>query len=283
MTKVEDLSVVICGIIRDSEKCLKKNIPSIMEICAYFGDYKIVIYENGSIDRTKEILNEWHLTVPDHVYILTGESSDFPIQAYGGIRPNPFFSSYRIMKMVSLRNNYLDYVEERGWEPDYLIVVDLDVARIDPDGVLSSFKCKENWDAVTAYGYSLSPKLRKRYHDTYALTEYGDEGNPQTEKKILELADKYGNLKSSDDWIRVYSAFGGLAIYRYDAIKGLRYQLIKNPDERVEVKCEHYSICKQMNGRGFDKIYINPAMTLKYQDVTWEIVLKWFKRKVSRC
>ena len=168
-----------------------------------------------------------------------------------------------------------------GWSADYLVVVDLDVAKISADSILSSFD-REDWDAVTAFGYSTSPKLKRRYHDTYALTEFGDEANPQSEEKIVKLAEKYAKLKSEDSWIRVFSAFGGLAIYRFECIRGMRYKVMENNDPRVQVRCEHYSIYHQMKQRGFDKVYINPAMSIKYQDLTLRIIYNSTKRLINR-
>ena len=160
-------------------------------------------------------------------------------------------------------------------------MVDLDVARICLDGILSSFESKLEWDAVTALGYSIGPNLKRRYHDTYALTLYGEEMFPQTEQKVRSLAGLYSVLNGYGAWMRVFSAFGGLTIYRYDAVKGIRYAYpsLNNDDERVEVRCEHYSLYKQMVERGYDRVFINPAMTLKYQDLSMMIILNSLKRK----
>ena len=177
----------------------------------------------------------------------------------------------------------MEYIEKQKWEADYLIVVDLDVARICLDGILSSFESKLDWEAVTASGYSIGPNLKRRYHDTYALTLYGEEEFPQTEEKVKSLAGLYSVLKGYGTWMRVFSAFGGLAIYRYDAVKGLRYAYpsLNNDDDKVEVRCEHYSLYKQMAERGYNKVYINPTMILKYQDLNFMIVFNSLKRKLG--
>ena len=273
-------SIIICSIVRNAEKGLKRNIPVIEKLCGSFQEYKVFVYENDSTDRTKELLTAWQERAPKHVFVSlnnTDARKTIPsAKEVGAV--NPFYSKRRIAKMVALRNHYLDYIETHCWSADYLMVVDLDVAQLYLDGILSSFESDREWDAVAAYGYSLSPKLRWRYHDTYALTEYGDEVNPQTEQKIKALADSYRGICCSKEWKRVYAAFGGLAIYRFEVVKGLRYQLLDNADERVEVKCEHYSIYKQMADRGFDKVYINPQMKLKYQDITWKIIINSIKR-----
>lgn len=282
MIDLKNRKIVVCGIVRDAENGLKKNIPVVNGICSCFEDYKVVIYENNSKDGSKHVLKKWHDSDNNHVFVIM-ENCDRErvVPSQKEVKCNPFFSSQRIAKMASLRNKYLQYVEDKGWYPDYLMVVDLDVASINHNAILSSFRDDIEWDAVTAFGYSTSPKLTKRYHDTYALTEYGDEDKPQTEEKIQLLADKYGKLKVTDNWIRVFSAFGGLAIYRYEAIKGLRYRVIENNDKRVEVKCEHYSICQQMRKKGGDRIYINPAMVVKYQDLSLRLIINTIRRKLK--
>lgn len=268
-------SVIICSIVRNAEKGLIKNIPIIDELCKHFIDYKIIVYENDSIDGTKNLLLQWKNRNPEKIHIsINNTDASKTIPKAIDVNGNPFFSVKRIEKMVHLRNHYMEYIEKYNWKADYIIVVDLDVAQLNLQGILSSFAAKNEWDAVTAFGYSTSPKFRRRYHDTYALTLWGDEDAPQTEEKIKRLADEFGNIDFTKKWIRVFSAFGGLAIYKYDAIYGLRYQLINNEDARVEVKCEHYSIYKQMKERGYDNVYINPSMILKYQNVTLNLILK---------
>lgn len=278
MKEISSKTIIICSIVRDAETGLKNNIPVIDKLCSLFKDYRIYVYENDSKDKTKEILKEWHSQSPEKIHISINDvDATKTIPTDQKMTVNPFFSRKRIGKMVNIRNNYIRYIKEQNWEADYIMVVDMDVAQLFLDGILSSFKSDIQWDAVTAFGYSTSPKLRRRYHDTYALTMWGDENNPQTEEKIKINADKLGKLKPTDNWIRVFSAFGGLAIYKFEAVKGIEYKLIPNEDDRIEVKCEHFSITKQMAEKGYNKFYINPSMELKYQRLTLSIILKRIK------
>ena len=278
--ELREKTIIICSIVRNAEKGLMKNIPVINQICSLFNDYRIVVYENNSTDKTKFLLSQWKDSLGDRAcFVMEDVDFEKTIPKANSVTCNPFFSRKRISKMAFLRNQYMNVIDQLGWTPDYVMVVDLDVAQLYFESILSSFNTEMEWDAVTANGYSMGPNLRRRYHDTYALTEYGDEGNPQTEDKIKFLAGKYGKLKNGDNWVRVFSAFGGLAIYRYKAVKGLRYQLLDNNDDRVEVKCEHFSIYKQMAERGYDKVFINPSMNLKYQDLNFRIVWNTIVRK----
>ena len=54
-------SIIVCGIVRDAGKGLKNNIPVIDELCSYFKDYRIYVYENDSKDDTKELLMKGNL------------------------------------------------------------------------------------------------------------------------------------------------------------------------------------------------------------------------------
>ena len=281
LTGLKDRSIIVCGIVRDAANGLKRNIPVMDAFANYWGDCKFLFFENDSKDDSKAILKEWEGRCQGKVHVVTeNRNSVQTTPASSEVSCNPFFSARRIEKMAELRNQYLKYIEEQHWKADFLMVVDMDVAAIDLGGLLSSFDLDREWDAVTAFGYSTSPKLKRRYHDTYALTEWGDEGNPQTEKKVKELAEKYGSLRSTDDWVRVFSAFGGIAIYRFNRIRGLRYQALPNNDPRVEVYCEHYSLYKQMAQQGEIKVYINPRMVVKYQRVSLKIVWNSIRRRV---
>lgn len=274
MKAINETTAIICGIVRDAEKGLKRNIPVIDALCDKLQDYWIFIYENDSRDGTKAVLTAWQQRDPQRIHVsLTNNDPTRTIPTAKAVSVNPFYSRKRISKMARLRNSYMEYIDQQGWEADYLIVVDLDVAQLSLGGILSSFTAEKEWDAVVANGYSTSPKLRRRYHDTYALTLWGDQDEPQTEAKIKALADELGTLKATDDWIRIASGFGGLAIYRFEAVRGVRYEALPNDDPRVEVRCEHYSLYRGMMARGYDHFYINPAMVLKYQRLT--VCIAW--------
>ncbi len=282
MTDLSKKSIIVCSIVRNAEKGLRRNIPVVKALCRRMGDYRVVVYENDSTDGTKEVLREWMAEDGEHVFALLNDTdATKTIPSASAVTVNPFFSRKRIAKMANLRNQYMEYVEQNGWTADYLMVVDLDVARLDLEGILSSF-CEDapQWDAVTAYGYSTSPSLQRRYHDTYALVRKGEADVAQTEKSIHDNALAFAAVLDGDAWVRVDSAFGGLSIYRFECVRGLRYQVLDNDDERVEVRCEHQSLYAQMRSRGFDRIYVNPQMKLKYQDLTMEIVMNSMRRKL---
>ena len=271
-------TIVVCSIVRNAAKGLRHNIPVINKVCGLFRDYRIVVFENDSVDETKQILREWHSSNPEKIHVFLDDFGKPTIPPASAVTCNRFFSLIRIRNMARFRNQYLDYIEQNGWNPDYLLVVDLDVSKIRFEGILSSFDTDLEWDAITAFGYSTSPSLKRRYHDVYILVENGEENTPQTEGSISQKAEEFAKYHGTKDLIPVYSAFGGLAIYKYDKVKGLQYSAIPNNDERVQSRGEHFSLYQQMHERGPAHVYINPQMTIKYQDVDMKLIVKTLKR-----
>lgn len=273
-------SVIICGMVRDCDRELSRNILSLEQIANSFADYRIVVFENNSQDHTKQVLRNWSNANSKVIVSI----NDFDESFYKSIPSQkeylPFFSLARIKKYVDYRNKLLDAVDATGFDSDYLMLVDMDVARIDVQGVLSSFASDVEWDAVTANGYSRSISLRRRYHDSYALCEYGMQGVPQDADTLYASRKKFGSLRKNMPFQRVFSAYGGLAIFKREALANIRYRIIENNYGGVQVRCEHFSVFQQMAQNGFDKVYINPNMEVLYQTISYKSLMRFFENRV---
>ena len=285
MQNTKDLSestIIVCGIVRDCGKNLKKNIRTINHICSIAKNCHAVIFENDSKDNTKEVLTNW-ATERKNIHILSNNFNSTTIPPKNS-QVNPYFSKHRIEKMALYRNFYLDYIEKENLEGDFVIIVDLDVRKIDSKGIINSFSLNYEWDALAANGISRAPSsfFRKRFFDSYALIECGKENIAQTEQSIKEAQYKWAFLKQNMPLIRVASAFGGLTIYKREAIKNCRYGVLLNDDKKVECRAEHFFFHNQMKTKGYDKIYINPSMRVIYQTQVRKIIdmlLKMIKLK----
>ncbi|MDR0613708.1 MAG: hypothetical protein LBG45_09605 [Dysgonamonadaceae bacterium] len=276
---ISESAIIICGIVRNCGKNLKRNIRTIDKICNLARDYHVVMFENDSTDNTKQILTDW-ADNRKNIHISLNDFNTVTIPDKRNILINPFFSVYRIEKMASYRNFYLDYIEREKLPGDYVIIVDLDVHKICLEGIVAAFSLNCGWDALTSNGISHAPSslFRKRYYDSYALIECGQENIPQTESTIRAAQYRWAFLKPDMPLIRVASAFGGLAIYRREAIAGCRYGVLMNDDEKVESRTEHFFFHQQMKERGYDKIFINPAMRITYQTQVMNTIRRFLKR-----
>ncbi len=72
--------------------------------------------------------------------------------------------------------------------------------------------------------------------------------------------------------MKVASAFGGLVIYKAEAVRGLRYFSRENKDEKIQSECEHWSFHAGMSEKGCDRIFINPSLILYHN--TWRSIIK---------
>jgi hypothetical protein len=270
-------SIAVCGLARNCAHKLPGNIKFIEELRTYFNFLQVVVVENNSSDKTRIILDGWSVS-SSNVTILDGiERPMDTISDQSDINVNPFYSNKRISYLASLRNQYLNYIKCNGRAYDYILFLDFDVDKISLAGVLNSFEQRDNWDVACAYGYSISPRLHERIHDTYAMVLLGDENKPQQERPIKQLQRDVRLNKISGSLLPVYSAFGGLSIYKAGLLEGINYQALKNGDPRVEVRCEHFSICHQLKQKGVTRVMINPQMHLRYEKF-WETI----KRNIVR-
>jgi hypothetical protein len=276
--KLSESILIICGIVRNCDKNLQKNIQTMNFICEHAKDYHVVIFENDSTDNTKQILINW-ANERKNIHISLNDFNTVTIpEKHSAVNPN--FSIHRIEKMASYRNNYLEYIDKEKLQGDYVIVVDLDVYNICPQGIIHSFALNYEWDVLTANGISRAPSsfFRKRYYDTYALIECGKENIPQTERSIKTAQYRWNFLKPNMPLFRVASAFGGLAIYKGEAIANCRYGVLLNEDEKVECRTEHYHLYQQMKASGYDKVFINPSIRIKYQTQIINTIRKLLKK-----
>ncbi|WP_162418340.1 hypothetical protein [Cyclobacterium roseum] len=272
-------TIVICSIVRDCEKNLKKNIPRLNQITKKFKNFQILIFENDSIDNTKSILQDWQKN-NDKVFISCHKFNEYPINHDLNKRINKYYSSHRISKMAAYRNQYMEEIRRKKQNFDFMMVIDLDINNFSQAGIAHSFGLADQWDAVSANGISYSPLLKKRYHDSYALIEMGNQDGIQKLEQIKANQYKWSFLKKKMPLIPVYSAFGGLALYHFDCIKDKSYLVIPNDKEGVEVKCEHFSIHDQIQKEVKQGIFINPNMIVNYQSINKEIILRFIQDKV---
>lgn len=275
-------SIIIYGMVRDCGKSVQTNIPSIEKIGDYFADYRVFVFENNSKDNTKAVLEKWQNNNPR----VTTIRNDFDESKYKQIKHQEKYYKYfqlsKLQKFFDYRNMCMDYLDEIEFDSDYSMLVDLDIVRIDTKGVITSFGSDIEWDAVTANGYSFSPTLKRRFHDTFALCEYGLETQKQTLQMVRDYREIFSFLKKNMPFIRVYSSYGGIAIYKSKAIKGLRYTPVFNEYGGVQVRCEHFSLFKAMAERGYNKVFINPNMEVFYQKVTLGLIIKKIKETIFK-
>lgn len=234
--RMRDTSVVICGITRNDGETLPLTIRRVERMGACFREYHVVVFENGSTDRTPALLAAWAKHNPD-VTILS--------EPRQGV---PSLPRERFERLAACRNRYVDWMNtapEAGGR-DYVVVVDFDLrGGWSLDGIASTF-AQGDWDAVgsNSIGYH---NLRRTYYDVAAL-------RPRTALRETwwhRLVGEAWQLRRGAPMIPVESAFGGLGVYRREVFRSRRYsgRLAGEP------ACEHLSL----NDDGRLRAFLNPS------------------------
>ncbi|HSX10227.1 MAG TPA: glycosyltransferase family A protein [Chlamydiales bacterium] len=213
--------VLICGIGRNIEKAVPNTIQSATELGSRFADYRVIFYENNSTDQTKKLLQAWADKNPKVLF------------------QSEKISKRRIAKQLEMkvmnrteaiaraRNVVLDIAMKRKFD-DYKYVVWADLDFLEPwdvDAIVETIlHPQQEWDAVFAYGgYDLFALRTPEWPIGFELI-----GPPYFEK-IEQLRKKFV-LDRQGPWKKVYSAFGGIGIYKREALKGCRYSGVVTKD-----------------------------------------------------
>jgi hypothetical protein len=251
--KLSSDSVIVVGIVRDIGKTIKRDIEKIGKSLSFFREVHWFLVESGSSDNSKEILQGLSNENMNLNYVSIGEISDS--------------EELRTENMATARNEYLSYLrkENRMKSYSYVIIADFNLLnkKISRESILSSWE-RTDWDVVTA-------NQSGRYYDIWALRHPLWSPNDCWEHhaflrqyvKLPEKAVTYSmrsrmlNIPKNSEWIRVDSAFGGLAIYRPQILQPESLYIGKTSEgHRI---CEHVPFHKSLADMGA-RIYVNPSM-----------------------
>src|SRR5579872_168948 len=218
--------VIICGVCKNVEKKAPYSIKIMEKIGSLFSDYRVIVYENNSRDKTPSIIRQWAATNPrvlaltervdrsklDQIFVNRLENGNY-------YAPEAIARARNIVLEKAMSEEYKDFT--------YLIWMDMDF-QFEPNyaGFVEIFETNREWDAIFANGTD----SKKNHWDWYAFRDdqcpLGSEllGNAwwYLPKKLV--------LHPEDDWYPVYSAFGGCGVYKKSSIEGCKYSGLVTKD-----------------------------------------------------
>lgn len=207
--------VLICGVCKNIEYAVQNTICNIEALGNKFEDYTVIIYENNSTDNTKHFLKQW--SKQNSRVILIAEDLDQSllkqnVKSFNRADGQPFRSEL----IAKARNKVLDIAREpRFDEYEFIVMADLDFSTPWPiDEIVKTIQTEGDWDCVTANGI-----MGDSYYDKYALRTFQYPFGPELLgefwwHQIVNTKIVY----DGDKWVPVFSAFGGLGIYRKASI-----------------------------------------------------------------
>lgn len=261
LEKARKSRVVFCALIRDGEEQIPTIIKNFERFNGYFKDWKLLIVENDSKDKTRELLLDWarrnkKVTVLGCGVNVKSCTLNLPKTEAHEI------SRGRIDKMSIIRNIYLDYIKKNLADWDFMVVQDVDLeGKMYIDGFFNSlgFLFSDNSiDMLGANGVLKLPGGIYVPYDSYASTGLKETGVYSTNRWLSHAIKRkleHLNMSPGEDLEPVDSCFGGTAIYRLSSIikSGFNYDLNKTDD----VKCEHVIANMYLK-----KKYMNPSLVV---------------------
>ncbi|QWD74389.1 hypothetical protein FD961_00710 [Polynucleobacter sp. TSB-Sco08W16] len=244
--------VLIVGVVRNCAQYLNDQVLILSNAFQRFSEIQWLLIESDSSDETRELLGALKNKIPS-----------FNFKAMGSLEP---LMKSRTQRIAYCRNQYLKSIRESQEYADieYVVVADFDgVNRLLSSQAVDSCWSHEGWAVCAA-------NQEGPYYDIWALRHEvwspGDcwaqyhflinHGLPQDASRFAAVYSKMIKVPQNSTWLKVQSAFGGLAIYRKDALQGGAYIGLDKFGSEV---CEHVSLHEEITRSGFG-IYINPSL-----------------------
>lgn len=244
--------LLVVGLARNCRKTLRRDVGILAASARAFARVQFLVIESDSSDDTLEVLAD-----------LRARRDDFEFISLGALEPaHPL----RTDRIAVCRNRYLDEITHspRYAAATHVLVADLDGANCDLTAAAldSCWQSNLPWDVCAA-------NQRDAYYDIWALRQrdwcpldcwqqYRELRPWIGHEQALALAihSRMIRLDVRAPWIEVDSAFGGLALYRREALLAARYVGVDAAGEQV---CEHVPFHAELRRQGF-RIFINPAL-----------------------
>ena len=226
--------ILICGVIKNGENGFLNVKKSIEKLGQRVLDYRVIIYENNSTDATKELYLDWAKSEKKLIFIHENLSKEF-LENFtikkGDYRTEHIARARNIVLKKALNLEFDSY--------PYLIMVDLDdFDEWNIDEILDSIKNPEkDWDGIFANGsYDLYALRSKEFLLSAEILGWN----------LWSVFQPYIGLKlkkilASRRWYPVESGFGGLAIYKREAIKGCIYKGLIDSNYIQKMKNSDYT------------------------------------------
>ena len=216
------MRIVLAGIVRNIESQFNTVVEFIESLKKVIPNLEVCIYENNSSDRTKNLLETFQ---KDFVKIrCENYSEEFFIQNF----PARTFKneSCRISNISFARNKLLEMIQEKNLDQnDFIIMMDMD-CNITPDvNIINQILL--GWPEELHVLFANGIDCKGYYYDGYNFRSNEFPCGPEiigdsfwSDAHMAKIQNKY---EPDSTFIPVISAFGGLAIYKANVIKGSKY------------------------------------------------------------
>lgn len=248
---IADAELLIVGCVRNGAKTVRRSVETLAHATAGFARVQFLVIESDSTDQTLAELQR-----------LRSELTGFQFTALGALADQ---IPARTERIAACRNRYLDELrhDRQYADVDYVMVADLDGVNyaLRFEAVATCWASSLPWDVVTANQSDAYYDIWALRHPDWCPVDCHDQyqrlrdlfGRPRA--LAIAIHSRMARLDPRSEWIEVDSAFGGLAIYRREALSVGRYGGVQ---EGCAI-CEHVPLHAELHAMGY-RIFINPAL-----------------------
>jgi len=265
---LKSFNVIIYGTIRDIEQHFIKSFTNLDLLCGFFNHVYIIIFENDSIDNTRNLLTTWasfhNTNITKHLILEENLNTMFPQRAH---------------RLAYCRNQIVNYIFNNNLQNDYTYAIHCDLDdrfwSLDYDSICNCFQYDLNsWDAMFPINTNSS------YYDYWALRCNATwfhknifcceiENNEKCKEFVNHIPEFYNFLKNNKNTlVPVQSAFNGIGIYKLSAMIQGRYNAdyICNTCKGANIGClednDHIGLHKTMI-QNQCKLFMNTKMCIE--------------------
>ncbi|MET0533427.1 MAG: glycosyltransferase family 2 protein [Steroidobacter sp.] len=248
---IHDATLVIVGCVRNGAKTIRRAVETLANATTGFARVQFLIVESDSTDGTLAELAR-----------LREQSDRFEFLSLGSLAER---IPARTERIAHCRNRYVEELRTnaRYASVDYVMVADLDGVNNDlrRAAVETCWRSSIPWDVVTANQSDAYYDIWALRHPDWCPVDCHDQyarlrpmfGHPRA--LAIAIHSRMVRLSPHAEWIEVDSAFGGLAIYRREALLAGDYSGVQG----AQSVCEHVPLHAQLRAKGL-RIFLNPAL-----------------------
>ena len=250
-SQLTEYRYLVVGLVRNCAHSVEADIAAIEKSLQNSVGVKWLLIESDSGDGTLDVLSK-----------IAGRDVEFNYISLGKLHPA---YPLRTDRIAQCRNRYLHEIKKNKEyrDIDYVVVADFDGINnaITAESFASCFT-RTDWDVCCANQIS-------RYYDIWALRHHlwspndayeqfrfmGSKSRNSFISYYVSVTSRMMHIPKESEWIEVDSAFGGMAIYKFQAFISSEYCGLTENGTEI---CEHVQFNKKIKENGY-KIYINPA------------------------
>lgn len=245
-------SLLIVGVVRNCAHCIVGEVKRLSAVTKTIPRVYFFLVESDSSDDTVERLNLLRDSDPNFTFEVLGRLQDaFP---------------HRTDRIAYCRNKYLQKIRATDLyrKCDYVLVADFDGVNSKlTASAFASCWARKDWDVCTANQAGPYYDIWALRHDSWSPNDYEEAksflrsyGVSRYRAQVATVLARMIVIPTGSPWIRVNSAFGGLALYKTSAILNKTYEGLLPSGAPI---CEHVTLNQKITENG-GKIYINPGL-----------------------